>query len=216
LDSPLVDFGDLFDSADTIRLDPSIIISQISFLDVNQEGRFLITDFISRSVHLFSSSGEHVRPYSVAECLPDDAENYSPFSSRFLGRDYIVVMAFSGAVAVFRTDGHCVVATRKTSKPSFGFCTSNDSILFLGLPWPVKNSIEPPTIIIYSSDLQKLNEIPVKSPEFPVLNMGRGGIVGRNIDCFNDGPFYIYLGSMDAIPVHSNRNILYQRPEFYE
>ncbi|MXZ18565.1 MAG: hypothetical protein F4069_06960 [Rhodothermaceae bacterium] len=216
LDSPVVPFEELFDLADTIRLDPSIIIGQISFLDVNQEGSFLVADLVGRSVHLFSSSGEHIRPYPVPECLPDDAENYSPFSSRFLGNDYVVVMAFNGAVSVFSTDGRCIEATRRISKPSFGFCTSNDSILFLGPPWPVRNSVEEPAIIIYSPELHKLGEVPVKWPEFPVLNMGRGGIVGRNIDCFSDGPFYIYLGSMDAIPVRSSGNILRQRPEFYE
>ena len=215
LDSPVVAFEELFDLPDTIRFDPSIIISQISFLDVNQQGSLLISDYISRSINLFSSSGEHIKAYAIPDCLPDDAENYYPFSSRFLGKDHVVVMTFSGAVAVFSIDGHCVGANRRLPKPSIGFCTSNDSIIFLGMPVPVRNSVLQPTIMVYSPDLQELNEIPVNWPEYPVLNAGRGGIKGRNIDCFRNGPFYIYLESMDAIPVHTQVNIIQQRPNFY-
>ena len=56
----------------------------------------------------------------------------------------------------------------------------------------------------------------MESPEFPVLNAGRGDFMGRNVDCFSDGPFYIYLGSMDAIPAQPNESFSKQRPEFYE
>ncbi len=214
-DSPVVSFNELFAPADTIRLDSSIMIGWISFLDVNQAGSLLVSDGIGRSVNLFSSSGEFVRAYSVPECLPD-LENFQPFSSRFLGEDHVVVMSFGGAAAVFGKDGRCIGATRRLPEPSLGFCTSTESIFFLGIPSMMARTSDQNAIIVYSPELRKLHEIPVELPEFPVLNMGRVGLGGRNIDCFNDGPFYTYLGSMDAIPAQPNENISKQRPEFYE
>ena len=83
VDSPVVPFSELFTPADTIRLDASVIIGAITFLDVNQEGSLLVTDRAGRSINLFSSSGKHVRTYSTRECLPDD-EGLLPYSARFL------------------------------------------------------------------------------------------------------------------------------------
>ncbi len=51
--------------------------------------------------------------------------------------------------------------------------------------------------------MPQLDELPIKSPESPVLNEGRGRIKGRNVDCFSSGALYIYLGTTDAIPIHS-------------
>ncbi|MCY3614498.1 MAG: hypothetical protein OXH03_05305 [Bacteroidetes bacterium] len=213
--SPVVSFDELFAPADTIRLDPSVITGWISFLDVNQAGSLLVTDGIGRSVNLFSSTGEYVRAYSVPECLPD-IENFHPFSSRFLGQDHVVVMTLRGAVVVFGTDGRCVGATRRLPESSIGFCTSDDSIFFLGIPSIMSRTSDQNAIIVYSPELRKLREISVGLPEFPVLNAGRVGIIGRSIDCFGDGPFYTYLGSMDAIPALPNENFSKQRPEFYK
>ncbi len=64
--------------------------------------------------------------------------------------------------------------------------------------------------------MPQLDELPIKSPESTVLNEGRGRIKGRNVDCFSSGALYIYLGTTDAIPIHSTGSILHQRPEFYE
>ena len=214
LDSPVVPFNELFAPADTFRLDPSVIIGHISFLDVNQEGYFLVTDAIGRSVNLFSPSGKHVRAYSIPECLPD-LGNIQPFSSRFLDPGYVVVMGLGGvgAVAVFNTEGRCVGATRGLSVPSLGFCTSNDSIFFLGIPLPANRNNH---VAVFTPALHHLHSLPVESPKFPVLNAGRLGIPGRNVDCFDDGPYYTYLGSTDAIPARRAAEYTQQRPQFFE
>lgn len=214
LDSPVVPFSELFSPADTIRLDPSIIIGQISFLDVNQNGNLLISDGLGRRIDLFSSSGNHLRAYSVPECLPDDSEDFYPFSSRFMGADHVVTRLSGGGVVVFSTDGRCVGASRNLPIFSLGFCTSEDSIFFLSVPMPVAKTPDHNSIAVFSPELRKLRDIPVEWPEFPRLNVGRMGIAGRNIDCFGDGPYYTYLESMDAIPAWSRVEI--QRPAFFE
>lgn len=215
IDSPVVPFNELFAPPDTVRLDPAIIIGSISFLDVNQEEDFLITDALGRDVYLFSSSGEHLRTFSVQTCLPDQVNN-TPFSARFLGKDYIVVTQFSGAVVVFGNDGRCVSGTRRLADSSHSFCTSADSIYFLGIPIPVLNGMNNNTVAVYSPELERAREIPVGWPKFPVLNVGRTGIMGRSIDCFDDRSYYTYLESMDAVPAPYDAELTQQRPEFFE
>ena len=213
LDSPVVPFDELFAPADTFRLDPSIIIGGILFLDVNQEGDFLVTDYIARSVDLFSSSGEHIRTYSARECLPD-AENLMPYSSRFFGKGHVVTKHSGRAVVVFTADGRCVGATRSLPHPSNGFCASGDSLFFFVTPYSARASSHN-SVVVYSPELHRLREIPVEWPKFLRLNANFAGIWERNIDCFGDGPYYTYQENMDAIPARFDAELAQQRPKFY-
>ena len=211
-DSPVVPFGELFAPADTVRLDPSILIGQIGFLDVNQEGDLLVTDRIGQSVHLFSSSGEHLRTYSVPICLPD-LEDFYPVSSRFIGKGQVLTMQPGGAAVVFSADGSCVDADRRWPEPSFNFCANGDSIFILRPPLRKDSD---PAVAVYTSDLHKLREITLERSKLPVLNSGvHSGILGRGMDCFGDGPYFTYLESMDAIPAYVKTGLTQQRPEFF-
>ncbi len=214
LDAPVVPFAELFAPADTVRLDSSIIIGAIMFLDVNQEGDLLVTDFIGGSVNLFASSGEHIRTYSPRECLPDD-ENLTPYSARFAGKGHVVTKDLGSRVVVLTADDHCVSATRRMLHLSKGFCTSGDSLFFLAWPEPWASSSSYNSVLVYSLGLQSLRDIPVEWPKFPRLNRPFSGMWDRSIDCFGDGPYFTYLESMDAIPVRFDAQLTQQRPEFY-
>ena len=131
VESPVVPFTELFDHAHTIRLDPSIMMSGISTMDVNQAGSLLVGDGLGSRVHLFSSSGEYIRAYSMRKCLPDDSPKYDPSGVRFLGQDKVIVKTLAGQVAVLTIDGQCIKASRRLPRRTMGFCTSNDSIFFL-------------------------------------------------------------------------------------
>ena len=48
-----------------------------------------------------------------------------------------------------------------------------------------------------------------------VLDYTYAGQLGRTIECFHDGPYYIYNESMDAIPVHRADSVLRHRPAFF-
>ncbi len=184
------------------------------FLDVNQEGDFLVSDGNGSSVYLFSSSGEHLWTYSAQECLPD-LESFQPLSSRFMGTGRVVTIHSGGAVVVFSAGGRCVGATRRLPDSSRGFCASGDSIFFFGVPLPTPEALNQNSIVVYSPGLHRLREIPAEWPKFPALNVNYGGFLGRNIDCFSDGPYYTYLGSMDAMPARFDAESAQQRPEFY-
>ncbi len=214
LDAPVLPFDELFAPADTVRLDPSIIIGAIMFLDVNQEGDLLVTDFIGGGVNLFASSGEHIRTYSPQECLPDD-EDLTPFSARFADRGHVVTKDLGDKVVVLTADGRCVSATRRMLHRAKGFCASGDSLFFLVWPNPWTSSSSHNSVVVYSPELQVLRDIPVEWPKFPRLNVPFSAMWDRSIDCFGDGPYFTYLESMDAIPVRFDAKAAQQRPEFY-
>lgn len=55
----------------------------------------------------------------------------------------------------------------------------------------------------------------MEKPEFRQLNLGRLGYPGRAFECFDDGPYYTYLGSEDARPVRTNAEIAQVHPPFF-
>lgn len=214
LDAPVVPFDELFAPADTVRLDSSIIIGAIMFLDVNQEGDLLVTDFIGGSVNLFASSGEHIRTYSPRKCLPDD-EDLTPYSARFAGKGHVVTKDLESRVVVLTADDRCVGATRRMLHRFKGFCASGDSLFFFVWPDPYLTSSSYNSVVVNSLELQSLRDIPVEGPKFPRLNLPFVGMWDRSIDCFGDGPYFTYLESLDAIPVRFDAQLTQQRPEFY-
>ena len=139
---------------------------------------------------------------------------FRPRESR-LGTDRLVTKHSGGAVVVFTADGHCVGATRRLPVFSRGFCTGGDSLFFLVTPLPSAEPQSHNAVEVFSPELRRLGSIPVAWPGFPALNVNFGGFRERNIACFADGPYFTYLGTMDAIPVRPEGNSARQRPEFY-
>jgi len=210
IDSPLVPFDELFALEDTVRLDPSIVVGMIMFLDVNQEGHLLVSDMITKSVYRFSASGEYMRAYSVPKCLPDVAE-FVPWSSRFIDGDRIMAMTMGGPVVVFDAAGNCVAASRRLPDSFTAFCAKDDSIHVLTMVGPPQRS----DVVVYSTALERLGKTRVEKPEFRQLNLGRHGYAGRTFECFDDGPYYTYLGSEDAKPVRTYAEIAQAHPPFF-
>ena len=67
-----MEFEDLFRPVDTVRLDASVLIGTIGFVDVSGQGDFLITDDPIKAFHVFTASGDHVHSFSVSQCNLDD------------------------------------------------------------------------------------------------------------------------------------------------
>ncbi len=208
--SPVVPFHELFVLADTIRLDSSILIGQISFLDVSDTGELLVTDDVARSVHLFSATGTHARSYLVPECLPDDMD-FVPWSSRFIGDGRILTMQIGGPSALFDIEGDCLVGKRAWMMLVKSFCAREDSI-FTHKTYKVGQA----TTSVFSSVLEAVVDIPIDPPRLVSLNTDHLGQQGRSIDCFDDGAYYVYTESMDAIPVWSSSTRIQYRPDFFE
>ena len=208
--SPLVPFDELFVLQDTLRLDPSMLIGQVGFLDINTRGEILVTDHVANSVYLFSPSGSYVRSYSALKCLPDNT-NFYPWSSRFIGGGRIMTMRFAGGAAVFDADGTCFAEQRVLMPYTKAFCANKDSIIAHHIL-----TEEQAVAHVYSPMLETIGEILIEPPRLISLNRYFGGQRGRTIDCFDDGAYYVYAESMDAIPMESSLSRTQYEPDFFE
>ena len=211
VEPPLVPFEELFVLEDTISLDPSVIIGQISYMDTNPEGSLLITDQIGDSVFLFSPTGEHIRSYDPLKCLIG-REKFHPWNSLFMSEGKIMTKNVSNGAVVFDSDGSCFSTVQHTPTPYWNSCAHDDSLFFYS---PVAIRSSDASLVVYSSKLVKLRDIPVKPTVFPELNDGRMAITARSIACFNDGPYFAYLESMDAMPAYAKSELILQRPKFF-
>ena len=210
LPSPVVPFSDLFVAVDTVRLDTSVVIGFVGVLDVSEAGEFLVTDHVGRGIHRFSASGTHERSYSTASCLPDEG-NFMLRNSRFLGGGRVMTMSPGGAAAVFDAEGNCIAASRQLESFSRAFCTSGDSIFVHRIYVEGQAAMG-----VYTPALEALSDLTIDPPRFVRLNQFFSGQVGKSVACFEDGPYYVYLESMDGIAIRSNPSITRYEPDFYE
>ncbi len=211
VEPPLVPFEELFVLEDTIRLDPSVIIGRISFMDTDPEGNLLITDSIGDSVFLFSPTGEHIRTYDPLKCLIGRDE-FNPWNSLFMSEGKIITTQLSYGAVVFNPDGSCFSTVLSTPVPFWNSCAHNDSLFFYT---PVAMASSDASLVVYSSKLVKLQDIPVKPTVFRELNDGRLAARGRSIACFDDGPYFAYQESVDAMPAYAKAELTLQRPIFF-
>ena len=207
--SELVPFEELFAFEDSLVLDPSVILGQIWFMDVDDVGSLLITDIASDLVHLFAHTGEHQTTYSMDTCLPTD-DGLSVWWAQFASDNRVILATFGRAMVVFDRSGECLAAKQLPAQLK-SFCTIGDSIFtFRGLQG-VSTSI----IDVYSMDLELHREILLPPPTFPQLNRNYGGISGRDFACFDSGPWYKYPEEMDASPIYAHGLVARAQPEFF-
>ena len=205
----MVPFSELFQPADTIRLDASVLVAHYTFIDVDEAGNLLVTDEVSRITHLFSAMGVHMMSYSAPDCVPDEAD-FEPVSSRFISGGRIVVMSRARGGAVFDRGGGCLVGTRIWNNLSKSICTQEDSIfMHKGVPRG-KTSLS-----VYDSALEHLTDIPIRSPRLIMLNRTTGGLPGRSLECFDGGAHYLYIKDMDSWPVRVDSSRIRHQPDFF-
>lgn len=207
--SPVIPFNSLFQLEDTIRLDPGILVGNTGFMDVDEHGTLLITDDVARTVHKFSSAGEYVRRYDVAECLSDDAGIF-PLVARTLRKQRVLIVLASKSTAIFTADGKCLAGKRALAPYAKSYCVLGDSIVTHNL-----YTGDRPEASVFTSALKALPGIPNDPPQFVVLDYTYAGQLGRTMECFRDGPYYIYNESMDAIPVHRTDSVTRYRSAFF-
>ena len=207
--SEMVPFEDLFVVEDTLVLDPSVILGPIWFMDVDASGSVLITDIQSDLAHLFTPTGLHQVTYSMDTCFPSDF-GHSLWISRFADDDRIILTTLGGTIVVFDRSGNCLAAKRKVM-PIQSFCTPGDSMYaFQGPRGPSMSIMD-----VYSLDLGSRREIVLDNPEFNRLNRTYHGIAGRDIACFDSGPWYKYHEDMDARAVYDDSAMAKARPDFF-
>ena len=210
VESPIVPFGDLFASPDTIRLDSEVVVGTVNFLDVSQEGHLLIADEISKSAHHFSASGKHIQTYLIGTCQPDHTDEHA-WLVRFIGGGRVMLVGRDGSVAVMDESGACVATDFRNPNGLEAACAIGDSVLMQPGYIPFFN----PEVYAVTRDLEMLDKWRIEKPEFPRLNTLWKGIAGRSMECFADGPYYKYAEWSDALPVFSRDNVAQVDPVFF-
>ena len=210
VESPIVPFGDLFASPDTIRLDSEVVVGTVNFLDVSQEGHLLISDEISKSAHHFSASGKHIQTYFIGTCQPDHTDEHV-WLARFIGGRRVMLVGRDGSVAVIDESGGCAATEFRQPIGLEGACAIGDSVLMQPSFIPYFK----PEVHAVTRDLEMLNTWQIEKPEFPRLNILWKGMAGRSMECFADGPYYKYAEWSDALPVFSRGNVAKVDPVFF-
>lgn len=201
-----MEFEELFSPVDTVRFDASVLVGTMSFVDVSDQGDFLISDDPVKTIHVFTASGDHIRSFTVSECNPDDSGFLE--SARFL-EDGSVIAATSRGTYAFNADGSCKKRLLELpgSRPSF--CEWRGHTYFLN------TSPSPPRIYAYSMESGIVREYDLRTPRFPMLTATVQGQVGREIACFDQGVFYRYPESSDGEPLMPGDDPVMHRPTFY-
>ena len=129
--SNLVPFDEVFAPPDTVILDPSVLVGQIWFIDVDASGHLLITDYSAGLVHLFEPTGRHISTFDTDVCYPNDT-GHTVHGARFADNGTILVNTWEGVTVVFDWAGNCVAARSDPTSTILSFCTWGDSLFTLG------------------------------------------------------------------------------------
>ncbi len=205
--SDFMEFEDLFTPIDTVRLDASVLIGSITFLDKSDQGQILVTDREARAIHVFSSSGRHLRMLEITQCNPEDTGRL--LSTRFLKNGSMIATTTQG-VYVLNANGSCQRRLLELPPNRPSFCERQDTVYLLNprvrpLPQLHAYSIESGGVRVY--DLRK--------PRFPRTTALRGGSEGRGIACFDRGVFYRYAESSDGEPLWPGNDLVLHQPKSY-
>ena len=206
--APLVPFGDLFALDDTVRLDASIIIGMLSYVDIGPGGAFLVSDRASNRLHVFDLDGRHKRTLDPATCLPERSGLLR--NARFVTPDRILSLGVSGQMVMFTSEGECV-AVHVPRQGAKGACASGDTLHVL----PNLMSLRKHSTTAYSMDLDEIGSSRIAVPKHPILYNSSSGMSGRAIECFGDGPYYIFAGRADAVPVRTPQHFIPAHPPFF-
>lgn len=204
------DFEDLFALEDTISLGSSVIIGDVSMLDVSPNGELLVLDIQGKTLAIFSPKGEPIHTLSISECDPEAELNF--FShSRFIGNEHVLVLTNKGGMILNR-DSACV-AYGRGNWPAFSIlssCIHQDTIFAMSVL-----SADGTSIGAFGTDLNPLAEFSLPPAEFPRMFNVALPLPGRSMGCFADGLWWVYGESFDATPRFENRHHFRFRPDFY-
>ena len=206
IDLPLVSFEELFAPEDTIRLDSGVIVGRVDLLDINDSGELLVADGVSNNFVLFSDEGEHIRTYDLSTCLPG-ARITQPSVAQFLPEDRLLLAQWA-ATAIVNRDGTCVASKVRLLPNVSAGCVHGDTIFM----YSARESRDR-AVWVYNDSLESLSKVPIAKTEHVYLNE-RG--LGQSIGCFKDGPYHVYMESMDAKSVYFPGKTRTHRPSWHK
>lgn len=129
-------FDDYFVATDTIRLSAEPVLSSLSSLDIDKQGRLLVADMRGAQVVLYDPEGNHIKTLSAHPCHP--GFNWAPTAAYFTPEPGILVLNNGPWGYRFSIQGECVGSVDDSFRPArwvsfdstgamFGFYVGPDS-----------------------------------------------------------------------------------------
>lgn len=111
----------------TIKFDESILLGDISFLDIDDKKNLLLTDRVSQNVFLFSENGKLINTLSTEKCTP--GFNWNPQKAYFNRQGGIVVINNAPWGYRFKSDGNCLTGMNLYFLPPLHLAFKEDGIM---------------------------------------------------------------------------------------
>ncbi|MDE2834035.1 MAG: hypothetical protein OXM02_05890 [Bacteroidota bacterium] len=111
---------------------------------------------------------------------------------------------------MFTAEGACV-AVHVPQQGAKGACASGDTLHVL----PYLMSLRKHSTTAYSMDLHEIGSARIPVPKHPILYNSSGSMPGRAIECFGDGPYYVFAGRIDAVQVRTPGDFTPAHPPFF-
>ena len=175
-------------------------------MDLSDQEEFLVTDEITRALHIFTASGRHVRTIEIARCNPEDGEG--PLSARFLRNGSMIATTPRGVYAI-NADGSCKQRLLELPPNRPSFCERQDTIYFMN------HRTRPPQVHTYSLESGTVGNYDLRKAKFPRSTAIKRGYTGRQIACFERGVFYRYAESSDGEPLWPTSDPVMHQPIGY-
>ena len=183
-----------FERIDTIKFDDpdTLLIGFIEQVDVDSNGRLLVTDWIGKQTLLFDSTGTLQASLDPSTCHP--AFPFDPTAAVFGNDEFIFVKNNSGGYSgyQFTAEGDCLArADRSFSSPRFIDVDSEGMIYGAGAGHPSNR-----VLTRMNSAGKVLAEFPLPPVEFPnaEYRFDQGGLIADGTHIF-----YASAGTLDIL-----------------
>jgi len=101
-----INFYDNAKKIKVITINDSLLIGDITYLDIDSENNLLITDMLSKKVYLFNTDDGVIKTLSPEKCTP--GFNWQPFKAIFDKKGNIFVLNSAPWGYRFSADGNCL------------------------------------------------------------------------------------------------------------
>ena len=186
----------------------NLLIGRIKDLDISVSGEMLLVDDVAHKVYHLSATGRLLHELSVVDCHPGAMPG--SYNARFLGDGQIIMWDTRNASTyLFDSNGQCIKYVQSPDLINMnGMCAHEDKIFTM----PIHSSQRAKA---FSRDLDLLEEFELEPERWPVLVTSMLVRPGHNLECFDDGPWYIYIYSMDATPIGREAGFSRFKPAFF-
>lgn len=121
-------FGKHFKKVKTIQLSSEVLIGEISYLDVDEQGNFLITDIIGKNLLIYDQEGKLKSKLSAEPCHP--GFTFNPLKAKYNTNGQILLTNSIPWGFRFNNDGNCLGKVDKTFTAPVEFCFDNSGNIY--------------------------------------------------------------------------------------